>query len=506
MSRLSRLILGAVFLLVMLSEGRTAAQHLIDGVPSSLTFYVTTNGSDAGGDGSSSNPWATITHALQNVPDTANIRVAPGTYQGRVRLVGTFPHGVTVRSEVPYQARLRSQQSTVVTIFDGQGITLEGFDIAHDGPGAAALVIQIQDLIGEPGGEDFVSRIVIRDNIIHDSFNNDLLKVNNGAGQVVVEGNMFYNQSGSDEHIDINSVTDVIIQDNVFFNDFEGSNRPNPNATSSYLVVKDSNGNDDTNLGSRHIIVRRNVFLNWEGSTGHNFVLVGEDGKPYHEAVEVMIENNLLLGNSDNVMRAPFGVKGSRDITFRHNTVVGDLPSLAYAMRLNAEGSNLPNEEIHFYNNIWADPTATMGAENPSRPNDFSDTPPADTLSVSLDNNLYWNGGDTMPFDGSELVNFTDDPNGIIGEPSLPDVQGVLPPRWNETTGVFVDGSPTIREVFENLVDCNIGLTSGTMGYAPSHFEADSLGKKRIELSNTVSKSAGRRSPQSPPDLAAGRR
>ena len=284
MSRLNRLILGAVFLLVMQSEGRTAAQHLIDGVPSSLTFYVTTNGSDAGGDGSSSNPWATITHALQNVPDTANIRVAPGTYQGRVRLVGTFPHGVTVRSEVPYQARLRSQQSTVVTIFDGQGITLEGFDIAHDGPGAAALVIQIQDLIGEPGGEDFVSRIVIRDNIIHDSFNNDLLKVNNGAGQVVVEGNMFYNQSGSDEHIDINSVTDVIIQDNVFFNDFEGSNRPNPNASSSYLVVKDSNGNDDTNLGSRHIIVRRNVFLNWEGSTGHNFVLVGEDGKPYHEA------------------------------------------------------------------------------------------------------------------------------------------------------------------------------------------------------------------------------
>ncbi len=45
--------------------------------------------------------------------------------------------------------------STVVTCFYGQGITLEGFDIAHAGPGAGALVIQIQDLIGEPGGARF---------------------------------------------------------------------------------------------------------------------------------------------------------------------------------------------------------------------------------------------------------------------------------------------------------------------------------------------------------------
>ncbi|OGO15117.1 MAG: hypothetical protein A2Z14_18000 [Chloroflexi bacterium RBG_16_48_8] len=117
----------------------------------------------------------------------------------------------------------------------------------------------------------------------------------------------------------------------------------------------------------------------------------------------MLIENNLLLGDSSNVMRAPFGVKGGRDITFRNNTVVADLPSLAYGMRLNTEGSNPPNEEIRFYNNIWSDPTGTMGAENPSWLNDFSDTPISQTSSFQLNNNLYWKGGVDLPNDANEF-------------------------------------------------------------------------------------------------------
>lgn len=414
-------------------------------------YWVATDGSDdPGQDGSLAAPWATITHALDSVPDASTILVRPGLYEGRIRLRGTFPVGVTVRSELPYRARLTNNDRVITAYSDAsgcEGIALEGFEIFHDGPGAAPLVVHV-----DGGGDGSVSRITIRDNVIHDSWNNDLLKINNSTFDVLVEGNLFYNQTGSDEHIDANSVDQVTIRDNVFFNDFAGSGRPNNNDTSSFIVVKDSNQGSDLYVGSRNVAIQRNVFLNWEGSTGSNFVLLGEDGHPIYEAFDITVENNLMIGNSANTMRAAFGVKGGRDIAFRNNTVVGDLPALAFAMRLNREGGNPVNDELLFANNVWSDPTGTLGAPAGGGANDFSDTPPADTADFVLHSNLYWNGGAAIPEDGNELVNFTDDAAATVADPLLGVQAGVVLPRWVPATLSFADGSTSIREVFENLV------------------------------------------------------
>lgn len=442
-------------LIIAFACGMTAVVSLAS-VPhaQAQTFYVATNGNDTSGDGSMGNPWGTIRGALASLHDgnidDATVLVRPGDYFGRQSLVGTFTNGVTVRSEIPYQARLRHSSQTVVAYENSRGasnIAFEGFDIAHTGAGASPLVFHIDGA----GGNQGIGNITVRNNVIHDSYNNDLLKINNGVTDVIVEGNMFYNQTGSDEHIDINSVEDVVVRDNVFFNDFAGSGRTNTNSTSSFIVIKDSNDDDDQFVGNDRVTVQRNVFLNWEGSTGGNFVLIGEDAKPFIEARNVMVENNLMLGNSAEVMRAAFGVKSGENITFRNNTVVGDLPALAYAMRVNVENPSVTNDEINFYNNIWSDPTGTMGA-GLGAPNDFSDSPAGQVDQWELENNLYFNGGADIPANTNETINYTDDTRRIIDDPQLPTQGNLVVPRWDANSAAFADGSSSIREAFVNLV------------------------------------------------------
>jgi hypothetical protein len=416
-------------------------------------FTVDANGSDKTGNGSAFLPWATINYALEKVPDGALILVRPGTYTGVVDLRRSFNRGVTVRSLVPYQARLRNNRQ-VVTLFYGEGLTLEGFDIAHSGSDADRYVIQIQDSKGDGSGG---KRITIRNNIIHDSYHDDLIKVNNGAQDVIIQGNIFYNMGGPDteNHIDINSVVNVTVEDNIFFNDFEGSDRPNRNDNGHFIVVKDSNGAGDGISGSQQILLRRNIFLNWEGEPGSAFIGIG-DGKdfPFYQASQVMIENNLFLGNSPNKIHATLKIISGDAITFRNNTVVGDLPGNTYAVRLDVADSGLPNRDINLYNNIWSDPTGTMGAEDPVDVNSFSDTPAGSVESFQLSHNLYWNGILSIPMNPANQINYLDDPYAVVGNPLLEPIPAVIQlPRWSSSADRFLDGSTTIRQAFERLVN-----------------------------------------------------
>jgi hypothetical protein len=426
--------------------------------------------------GTFAQPWATLDYASANVPDNnCTVWFKDGTYNGTHSLYERFNTSVTFKAVNPYKAILQ-YSGTVVKLFGARNIIFEGFEVRHTGPGAGALVMQVQQ-----DGVNGAENIVIRNNIFHDSYNNDLLKINNGARFITVEHNLFYNQSGSDEHIDVNSVTDVLIRDNVFFNDFGGSGRMNNNDTSSFIVIKDSNAGDDGQIGSLRITVRRNVFLNWQGSSGSNFVLVGEDGQPYFEGQDIRVENNLMMGNAPNNMRAAFGVKGGKNITFTNNTVVGDLPALAYALRINREGSNPVNQNIVFRNNIWADPTGTMGAEAGGGTNEFSDGDPSESTNLILDNNLYWNGGAAIP-PGDLVSPLIHDARRTVANPLLNfNHASVVLPRWNGSA--FASGNATIRQEFERLVNlyATIPTNSPAIGEADPAFAPadDILGRSR---------------------------
>lgn len=415
---------------------------------SGKTHYVSTTGHDYKGKGTIDNPWKTIAFAVFKAQDNDTIIVAPGEYNGETRLKKSFNKTILVKAQYPYLSRITNAARALVIVKNAQNITIEGFEITHSEPNARPLVVHV-----DAYGGDGLNNITLKNNIIHDSYNNDLLKINFGAQNVNVHCNIFYNQGNSDEHIDINSAANVDVSDNIFFNDFPASGREITRKSSSYIVVKDSNDKDDRFTGATNINIHRNVFFNWQGSHGHGFILVGEDGKPYYEANNVNIYNNLFIGNSPISMRSPFSVKGARDIKFFNNTTVGDLPSNAYALRVRKENKNHAGDNISLYNNIWSDSTGTMGMGEYESSTDFSDTLYSHIDNFSLHNNLIYNGNEDLPSSLFDVVNPSDDKALKHFDPIYPRQDDVVTPVWNSKLSRFAGDYQTIRGIFLNLVE-----------------------------------------------------
>ena len=221
-------------------------------------------------------------------------------------------------------------------------------------------------------------------------------------------------------------------------------------------MIKDSNENDDGLLGARDIIVDGNVFLNWSGDVGSAFLTIGEEPVDHYHAVGVTVENNLMIGNTGDTMRAALVVRASRDIVFRHNTIVGDLPSQNYGFWFDRRDPQPPSENIVVANNVWSDPTGTMGAERGSL--SFSDALRGLVQDRIFSTNLFWNGGDDLPDDegddgSGDMFRIGSDGERIEGDPRLPQVGvDVSLPRLRDDGAGFEDGSATVREAFERLV------------------------------------------------------
>ena len=433
----SRLLIGGLAVMALVG-----ANHRAVAQGAARSFFVGPKGNDQTGDGSIRKPWATLRHATDTMPDVgAELVFLDGTYSGTQSLSRAFRKDVIIRAQHPYRARWTSTPTShrVLHIEGGRRVTLSGFELVGRPGGNGDYLIQITSAE--------TSSLLIHNNIIHDSYKNDLMKINASAHHVRVLGNLFYNQpSGGDEHMDINTVHDVMVEDNVFFNDFAASKRPVLNSTHPFVLIKNSGDVPK----SRNFLVRGNIFLNWQGRSDEGFLMLGEDAKPFIEAENVLIENNFFLGNSRNGMTAAFTASGAKGVRFRANTIHGDLPlgadDWAFAIRLTRYPPNPRNEDFTFANNIWSDPTGTM--------THFSAGKPANSTGVTLRNNVYFNGGRPIPIDKERVLNVTDDPQAIVKDPGLPtSLEGVVPPTWNPATHRFADGSSTIEEVRKKLVE-----------------------------------------------------
>jgi parallel beta helix pectate lyase-like protein len=399
--------------------------------------FVSPTGSDRAS-GSRTDPWAKLEHAARSVRDAhCTVWFDDGVYRGTNEVERRFSTMTTFRAIHPYLAVFVSEGAALDVGGRASHIVFRGLHFRQPGPTAEGVLVYVS---GSDDGTPAPSRIILRDNIFHDSWGDDLLKIRSAAHGIEVRGNVFYNQSDDEQHIDVNGVTNVTISGNIFFNDFGGGGRADTRSTKAFIVVKDSNGNADGFRGSRRIKIERNIFLRWQGGD-ESLIAIGNDGAPYLEARTVTVVNNLILGNGSDHADTAFSVSGAGGVSFLSNTVVGDLPSDDYAFNVGIKGDNPRNQDILFSNNIWCDPTGTMGS--------FANGDRADTRGLSLRRNLYWNGGKTVP--GGDLAGPGNDPRALLGNPQLDQDQNpVVVPFWEG--GAFRSGNGTISAEFRRLV------------------------------------------------------
>ena len=146
-----------------------------------------------------------------------------------------------------------------------------------------------------------------------------------------------------------------------------------------------------------------------------------------------------------------FSVRGSMNITFTHNTVVGDLPARAYALRSSLTDENLKNRNLLLANNIWSDPTGTMGAGR-AIPTTTASLPATLKIRSTLCC-IAISTGTAAPIPERGLVApLVADANPVVANPQLPaGPQSLVLPRWNGSA--FASGNTTVRQEFERLVD-----------------------------------------------------
>ena len=417
-------------------------------------YYVSMSGNDNTGDGSYNNPWKNLHQALFNIRDKDGdeggflLTILDDDYVLESSyLTIKFKNKIMISPEKTY-ARIRAKEDAHrVFFFDGaENYIVAGFEIVGN-PAVDNYSEQYSHLIQISGSH----HITFENCIIHDSYNNDNIKINNYSDGVVFRGNMIYNQGQNEnfgtQHYDAFGANNLVIEDNIFFNGFTSSGRPSDNnATASFVMIK-SNGNPP----SKNVTVARNVFFSWWGKADQSMLLFGEDGSPNFEVENAIVENNLFIGNTENRMSGFITLKGAKGITIRANTFTGFVNhspafgfegNFGYGVRIQREGQNPQHENIFIYNNIWTDPTGRMlffsgGTSSYMRPG-----------TSKLSNNLFYNNDEPIEEKPNNCFTQKLDIKKIIADPMIEkNLKNVRIPFWQFNQKKFADGSETIEEV-----------------------------------------------------------
>jgi hypothetical protein len=412
--------------------------------PSTAALYVATNGSDSN-PGTEASPLATLQAAedLANSGDT--IIVKDGTYTGFTEFDERWTSPVLVKAEHPLRVRLQNggtdgNGGMVVHINGATNLTLEGFDITQSGLSTSDGIVFVDWHNNLPTDD-----IAIRHNYVHDAKPNgsgsgDLIKTSNGSHGVLFRGNVFVNPGAEEHSLDLNSLVASNVEGNLFWHDYGRS----PVDAKSHIVIKDSGGSADNQVGAEDVWVGGNVFGHVEHTDSSETwaVQIGADNRDYVEAREIVVRNNLLIGDSRVNTGRPFGVEQAHDVTIAHNTLTGDLPVTSqHFLTIRQDNAAVINDGLVLANNLITDPTGAMGRDNTTTDTNREVIGGDSTgyQNLVFNNNLWWNDGQSFPTGG--ILQPHDDAGRVVADPLLnEDHSNVVGPIFDFASGEFASG------------------------------------------------------------------
>lgn len=167
-------------------------------------------------------PWKTLAFATRQIADDGStIALLDGLYDESQSVGRQFSKPCTIRAENPYRVRLRSPagRNRLLTCYGAANVVFRGLEMSGSGGRQGEYLVHV--------GTAKTHHVLFEDCIIHDGYNNDLVKVNDFARHIVFRNCVFFNQPDheGDQHLDINTVTDVTIEGCILFNDYAGSGR-----------------------------------------------------------------------------------------------------------------------------------------------------------------------------------------------------------------------------------------------------------------------------------------
>jgi hypothetical protein len=285
-------------------------------------WFVSTSGSDTGGDGSIGAPFRTLGHVLDPgnaivaANDTVTLRgpVGANVYdECEVRL--RVP--LTLRSRDGEWAHIRCDLAiedavTVQVDPDASGSRLSRIELS--GGSLYALFLQTDwDQTGNPGGRG-ASNVTVEDCVIHDS-GRDAIKITPKSDDVTIRRCEIHHTGR------IYPPGTPVEEKNA-----EGID----NVNGARMRVEDSHVHDTATNGiyfkggATDVLIQRNVVEN----TGEGGILVGFDTSPeffdltlnpgYYEAIRGIVRNNIVRHTG----RAGIGLYASRDALIANNTIL----------------------------------------------------------------------------------------------------------------------------------------------------------------------------------------